>query len=103
VLAAAACGGDLDTEDPTVATILQTVPRTIAVGERGQASAQALGYNGLIIPANRTSVRFSSANATVASVDAGSGVVTGLAPGRAAIVAESQGRSATDTVQVVAR
>ena len=103
---AAGCGSDLLSEPDTVADILLELPRVVAVGERAQASAQAIGTNGRIIAASRVKVSFSSRNAavaTVATVSATSGMITGVAPGRAAIVAEANGMTVVDTVQVVAR
>lgn len=100
---AAGCGSDLLSEPDTVADILFEVPHTVAVGERVQASAQPVGTNGRIIAASRVKVSFSSRNAAVATVSSTSGMITGVAPGRAAIVAEAGGMTVIDTVQVVAR
>ena len=102
-VAAAGCDSDLASEPDTVADILLAVPRVVAVGERGQADAKAIGLNGRIIASSRVQVTFSSRNAAVASVDARSGTITGVSPGRAAIVAEARGTVVMDTVQVVAR
>jgi hypothetical protein len=100
---AVGCNGDLVSEPDTVADILLDLPRVVAVGERVQASAQAIGSNGRIIASSRVKVSFSSRNIGVATVDASSGTVTGVSPGRAAIVAEARGTVVMDTVQVVAR
>ena len=100
---AAGCNGDLVSEPDSVADILLDLPRTVAVGQRVQANAQAIGFNGRIIASSRVKVSFSSRNIGVATVDPTSGTVTGVSPGRAAIVAEARGTVVMDTVQVVAR
>jgi hypothetical protein len=105
LVAVAGCDdGDIISAGPTVDNILfDIVPHVIDVGARAQATAQAIGTNGLIIESSRVRVTFSSRNAAVATVDATTGTITGVSPGRTAIVAEARGQSATDTVQVVAR
>jgi len=104
LLAVAACDSHFLTEDDlTVDLVLLSAPEVLAVGERGQATAQALGTNGLLITYSKLQPRFSSRDASVATVDAVSGVVTGVAPGRAVLAAESRGQVAIDTVVGVAR
>ena len=100
---AAGCNGDLVSEPDSVADILLDLPRVVAVGQQVRADAKAIGLNGRIIASSRVKVSFSSRNVGVATVDASSGTVTGVSPGRAAIVAEARGIVVMDTVEVVAR
>ena len=104
VVAAAACGGDIIAGGPTVDTVFLIVsPRVVTVGERSQATAQPLGTNGLVVTASNAHVVFASSVPAVATVDATSGAITAVSPGRSAILATAGGKTAVDTVQVVAR
>jgi hypothetical protein len=70
----------------------------LVVGGAAQLDAVARAANGN--PREGATVSWRSENPDVASVDA-AGVVTGLAPGQATVVAESEGARGTVTVEVV--
>jgi hypothetical protein len=105
---AAGCGDDcgrlVDGCRRAVAEVRVAVsPKVIAVGETAQANAIAYARDAGAISSSTLRFRYTARTPGVASVDAATGVVTGVAPGRAAIVAEARGGFAADSVVVVAR
>ncbi|AMW04503.1 Ig-like domain-containing protein [Gemmatimonas phototrophica] len=81
-----------------VASLLITPSQTsVLVSRTTQLSAQTLDATGTLLT-GRT-ITWSSSDVTVARVD-GAGIVTGVAPGAATIIATSEGRSAQSAVTV---
>jgi trimeric autotransporter adhesin len=81
-----------------VASLVITPPQaSVLVARTTQLSAQPLDATGTLLT-GRT-ITWSSSDVTVARVDA-AGLVTGVAPGAATIVATSEGRSAQSAVTV---
>ena len=91
----------LITVTPTpVATIEANIPAaSIEVGESVQATATLKAQGGNVLTGRP--ITWVSSAPTVASVNATTGVVTGVSPGSASITAQREGKSGSATVQVV--
>jgi alpha-tubulin suppressor-like RCC1 family protein len=97
----AACGGGDNGPSDPVATVTVAPPTpAVAVGATVQLAATAKNAQGDALT-GRT-VAWSTSNAAVATVDASSGLVTGVAPGTATITATIEGKQGTATVTVAA-
>ncbi|MBW3660887.1 MAG: Ig-like domain-containing protein [Gemmatimonadetes bacterium] len=105
-LAALVAGGaagcdEFPVDPPAVAEIVITAERTtLLVGETARLEATPVGFDGERLEGARVGWR--SLHPEIAAVDA-EGVVTGIAPGRATIVASSRGREASVTMEVEPR
>jgi hypothetical protein len=101
LLVAAACSGS-DGTAPLVATSLSvsTSPSQISVNGSAQASAIVKDQNGNALTGQ--TITWSSLTPAIASVDATTGVVKGLAPGTATIQGTSGTITGTGTVLVIA-
>jgi uncharacterized protein YjdB len=85
---------------PNVSRVELQVPvTTIAPGQQVQASGVPLGSGGNVITHQRRQVSFSSSDEAVAIVSP-SGLITGIAPGRATVRATSDGKSASTEITV---
>jgi uncharacterized protein YjdB len=85
---------------PNVSRVELQVPVTvIAPGQTVQASGVPLGGSGNVITHSRRQVAFTSSDESVATVSP-TGLVTGVAPGRATIRASSDGKSAEVEITV---
>ena len=91
----------LITVTPTpVATVEATIPTaSIEVGESVQATATLKAQGGNVLTGRP--ITWVSSAPTIASVNATTGVVTGVSPGSASITAQREGKSGSATVQVV--
>ena len=102
-LVAASCGGNKTPTTPTpppvtVTTVtLSTSTDMLKVGERVTFAATALHSDG----SNATVTDWSSDTPSVATVDAASGLVTGVSAGQATIIARHDGVTGTKLVRVV--
>ena len=76
-------------------------PDTVAVGASARAVGQMWRDDGLIVRSSRDFVLYSSGNPAVATVNATTGAIVGVAPGRAEIFATWETRRAIDTITVV--
>ena len=101
LLVAAACSGS-DGTAPLVATSLSvsTSPSQVSVNGTAQASAIVKDQNGNALTGQ--TITWSSLSPTIASVDATTGVVKGLAAGTATIQGKSGTITGTGTVLVIA-
>jgi hypothetical protein len=101
LLVAAACKGT-DGVAPPVATTLDvtTSPNSITVNGTAQASAIVKDQNGS--PLTGQTIAWSSLNPTIASVNASTGVIQGVAAGNATIQGKSGTVVGTGTITVVA-
>jgi uncharacterized protein YjdB len=98
VVALSACS--FITGVPSVARVELTVPVTvIAPGQSVQASGVPLRGNGSVITHSRRQVSFTSSDEKVVSVTP-SGVITGVAPGRAVVTANVDGKRDQEEITV---
>lgn len=96
------CSAEFWKGRPDVETVELTVtPPRIAEGQTANANGIPRKGNGAAITSSKVRVAYSSASPEIASVNAISGTITGIAPGKALITAESQGKTDTATVEVV--
>lgn len=100
VVAVALAACSFITGVPNVSRVELTIPvLVIAPGQSVQATGLALGSGGNVITNARRQVTYSSSNDSVARVTA-SGLILGIAPGRATITASSDGKSASKEITV---
>lgn len=83
---------------PVAAVVLSPSTSVLLVGQAEQLSVQVTDANGQ--PVKNPSVKFSTSNATIATVS-NKGLVTGTGPGTATISGTSQGKTGQATVQVL--
>jgi uncharacterized protein YjdB len=76
-------------------------PDTIVEGEAAQAIGLARDDGGSTISSAKVRVRYSSSDASIATVNPENGVVTGIAPGTTEIFGEAQGKRGSAEVTVV--
>ena len=83
---------------PVASVAVTLTPPTITVGQTSQAAAVLKDAHGTLLDARP--VAWASNNATVATVNPTTGVVTALTPGSATITGTSEGQSGTSTITV---
>lgn len=99
-LVVTACSSD-NTAPPTVTTVnVALAASTVQTGQTTTATAAVLDQNGAPIVGG--AVLWSSGATSIATVDASSGAVTGVAPGTTQIIATVGGKSGERAITVVA-
>lgn len=76
-------------------------PTVIAEGQNATANGVPKKDDGTAISSSKVRVTYSTSDAAVATVNSQTGTVTGVAPGKAQIIATSQNKSGSATIEVV--